>query len=1104
MELLEIFQILGIEETKDEKAIKNAYRSKLAVTNPEDNPEGFKRLRTAYENACLYAKQSEDVEQEEEDVTPSGLWVAKVAAAYNNMDSRRNIESWKKLLADDVFLSLEEEENCRFKLLRFLMDHYRLPSNVWKLLDEKMNLVADAAILRERFPVDFISYVVSRCERGEDVEFDQFEGEADAAYDLFLQYYDRCWHALQEEELKQAEEFIRNADDLKIFHPVMEVCRAELVEKQGRIKDAIEMLLKLRERFPEDDMVCYNTAEILWRHERKKEAAEIYEVLKDVNKKHYMGNVRLTEWYYTCGQYKEAKECAEEVLSMGADDDFMKLLGKVNRELEKEMEANFTKGDWRTGLDLCWCYLQDGRCCEGISLAYSLEKKIPEEKRSEYNGLLTKLYIEAAEFEKSIHMAEVWEKSLNEKIEKDETPEENEKDYDRIRQSHLIRMQCYHSMGYTDKKYFEKAISEIEGMETGSSKDIGLMLEKAQIYMELEEYEKGLQMTERLVDEYQVYAAFATAQEIYRRMWDAQGVVQSGQACIQYFPNYIRAYEHIARVYLDLKYTDDLKAILKQAKENGVESPLLEAYEYQMNHEIPQEVDWDKRIKEFREEYLSKVENGELQHYEKGLSVLTEYLYTYPGTFLLVERGIFHKAANHLSKAKEDFEKALAENPAHPYALNSLSFVYKYLGEYDKALVCIKKAILYLGEDASPTMYSDMAELYMLLGENETAAEVFRHFLRLTGEAGQKSQYHMSNYAECLTKCKLAADAIPILDKAYPNRLEYYDEVLAIYQQAGMQKEARKALDEWYRLLVKNNRKLDKSAYEKYYSREAWQELLFGDGKRALEFFDKLIESKGVKKWERGGSGPLCDAIFASILCGDRQRGERFSGHLRSWQEREKAQGRNDYYEREKARLQLDYLADYYISSLEVLEEKLALEEACQICHFCTQCVCKELEGVRILHMLRKGEIAEAFERLESNLKKMPTDEYMIAIKNICRDGVKVHPYTVDGHRFYQENEMTKAVEEKIAEVKLPAVVKDIDDMYSEDTLAKVSGEKRAMQESTLDKRAGEELVTDAQKIKRQSGTEDNIEEGIKAGAKDNTNEKGLLDRIIGIFQKRK
>ena len=39
MEPIEVFQILGIEQTKDERALKNAYRDKLTVTNPEDDPE---------------------------------------------------------------------------------------------------------------------------------------------------------------------------------------------------------------------------------------------------------------------------------------------------------------------------------------------------------------------------------------------------------------------------------------------------------------------------------------------------------------------------------------------------------------------------------------------------------------------------------------------------------------------------------------------------------------------------------------------------------------------------------------------------------------------------------------------------------------------------------------------------------------------------------------------------------------------------------------------------------------------------------------------------------------------------------------------------------
>ncbi len=44
-----IFHILGLEETKDEEKISDAYRTALKSVNPEDDPEVFKLLRQAYE-----------------------------------------------------------------------------------------------------------------------------------------------------------------------------------------------------------------------------------------------------------------------------------------------------------------------------------------------------------------------------------------------------------------------------------------------------------------------------------------------------------------------------------------------------------------------------------------------------------------------------------------------------------------------------------------------------------------------------------------------------------------------------------------------------------------------------------------------------------------------------------------------------------------------------------------------------------------------------------------------------------------------------------------------------------------------------------------------
>lgn len=67
---MECWQILGIEPTADEGTIKKAYAKALRQNKPDVNPEGFKRLRLAYEQA-LESRYFYDDDDDEIDIENS-------------------------------------------------------------------------------------------------------------------------------------------------------------------------------------------------------------------------------------------------------------------------------------------------------------------------------------------------------------------------------------------------------------------------------------------------------------------------------------------------------------------------------------------------------------------------------------------------------------------------------------------------------------------------------------------------------------------------------------------------------------------------------------------------------------------------------------------------------------------------------------------------------------------------------------------------------------------------------------------------------------------------------------------------------------------------
>ena len=468
------------------------------------------------------------------------------------------------------------------------------------------------------------------------------------------------------------------------------------------------------------------------------------------------------------------------------------------------------------------------------------------------------------------------------------------------------------------------------------------------------------------------------------------------------FPAFPKAYEYMAKVYLDLDYREELKKLCADAEKNGVKSVILDAYLFQLDHKQMSVDELNKNLKNFRQKIRKPLEDGREEYYEKGLPILTEYLYHYPDSYMLNERGIFHRTGRHNEEARSDIEKALSLNPANAYALHALSFVYKYMGNYEKALFYIKKAILYMDEEKSRTIYTDMGNLYALLGDFELALAGYRQYEQEL--EGRTEYWHLGNMAEFHAQLGNVESAGELYKKEYEqggkDLAKYYERLTGLYMGSGLEDRTRQILELWARdlridrrgslwgrvrrKLFPNNEEFKRQMWDAcvFFQNEAWTELVFGRPEAALKAFDRMALCMA----QDGGEGEyrLSDAVFAAILCGDESRGREYVKRLRELLEKKKASGVTPFYNSQKAYGQREFLINYYDRSDEELQEILDRGESREICHFCTNPVCKELEGARVLLLLRQGRREEAAARIKRNMERQLWDEYMRAARHVA------------------------------------------------------------------------------------------------------------------------
>lgn len=431
MSVQEMFAVLKITETKEEQEIRRAYLELLKYTNPEDDPEGFKRLRGAYEEALLYARtpeESEGVTEAKwmEESGPTAEVLRRLADVYGNLPKRIDEKEWRSLASHPVFQSLDEGETAKWGMFSYLAEHYRLPCTIWQLLDELFFIRENEQEFREHLPdgfVDFILYKVNDENQSSDFPYEKFEGDPEADYDRFIERFVSLMNEENgdtPESLERIWQGLEGLAALGISHPWYDLEKVRYRFRKGETEEAEREIRELMELHKDDDKILMTGAGILLKCGCYEDAGNIYEAYleRDDEDRNASGNYTamygLGKIAAEEGNWEKARRYASDAREYQITEEVQELLSKANEELiARYLERADSLTEEEADL-LGWCFINSGKAEEGQEFFAAH----PEYKKDtlKWHKMTAVLYMSSGKPEDSIQEGRLWREKVEQEL----------------------------------------------------------------------------------------------------------------------------------------------------------------------------------------------------------------------------------------------------------------------------------------------------------------------------------------------------------------------------------------------------------------------------------------------------------------------------------------------------------------------------------------------------------------------------------------------------------------------------------------------------------------------------------------------------------------
>lgn len=684
-----VFHILKIPATKDEAEITAAYRTLLKAANPEDDPEGFKRLRQAYEEALRLARHKE----EEESVPESDvdLWILKVEACYRNLPSRYQTKQWSILLQDPVCQGLDTSLEAREKMLVFLMSHDHLPHSVWKLIDQELQAVADIEALSQQFPRNFLNYMKYYVEHETFMPYELFEYRGtdpiEDKGDAYINAYLNAKSLVDEENMDSGLQALDDLAPYEIYHPYEDVERLRVYTYRGDTDKSLSLADHLAVQYGKYSYVQLYIGDARWSAGDKDEAYKIWNSILEKEPDHYMAKFNTVRYLMETGQYYAARERMMELDSR--DERLMNFLKTANETLITQFQDALENGKEHHGLsgdelkiELGWCLLQNERYEEAAKL---LENFCPaEEQEYDYCNLYGRLLHQMKRYEDALAYVQRWRQLILSLT--DDGTAETQKRISRLGRACYILGGCYFELGRQEEA--EQAVEEAIQAVTKSRERLGCMHYLASILLKGKKYEKSIDLCDQIVKEDdQYYPAYLIRQEACYELRKGQEVVDDYHRAVDIYPGFYQPYLYAAEVFFHYGQYEDAKGVIDRAREHEVEfSSRMKLYEAKILRNLA-------RSPEDRKAPQSILEEIQKELGEEGCDIEDK-------SEIIYEMGLLCWDNDELEPALKLIKQAVSENPDRLQYRMICGDIYLDMKKYKQALKEYAAAESVYGDEA--------------------------------------------------------------------------------------------------------------------------------------------------------------------------------------------------------------------------------------------------------------------------------------------------------------------------------------------------------------------------------------------------------------------